>query len=222
MRLRSFAISLVVITLLCLASSVFASSLPQPALPFTGTVTYVSNLRTGPGTTYAIAGQARPGDTLTVVECNAACDWYKLDTGQWVAAFLVKPVMVTPTATSTTLLTPTVAVTATLSITSTGAISTAAPLTQTITVTPSAVSTQTGQATVVIIPYPPANLISKTVSSYQETMGRTEKGTTLSYEALQDAQGNKTIVAYANLDPTLSVRGRFIGRAHPSNDSYTG
>lgn len=56
----------------------------------TGTVTRNANLRSGPGTTYAVAGSASAGDSVTIVETNAAGDWYKLDSGKWIAAFLVE------------------------------------------------------------------------------------------------------------------------------------
>lgn len=46
----------------------------------TGTVTHNANLRVGPGTTYAVR----------IVAANAAGDWYELEGGQWIAAFLVR------------------------------------------------------------------------------------------------------------------------------------
>jgi Bacterial SH3 domain len=58
--------------------------------PFTGTVLQRSNLRAGPGTNYAIVGKANAGTVVEVASCNSGCTWYKLDTGQWIAAFLVK------------------------------------------------------------------------------------------------------------------------------------
>jgi endonuclease YncB( thermonuclease family) len=57
------------------------------------TVTVVTNarLRSGPGTTYSVVGGAKAGVTLTVVGPNTAGDWYELENGAWIAAFLVKP-----------------------------------------------------------------------------------------------------------------------------------
>lgn len=55
----------------------------------TGTVNRNANLRAGPGTTFAIAGSATAGATVTIVEKNTVGDWYKLDNGKWIAAFLV-------------------------------------------------------------------------------------------------------------------------------------
>jgi hypothetical protein len=48
-----------------------------------------ANLRAGPGTTYAIVGSAAQGQTLTIIARNAAGDWYQLDSGAWIASFLV-------------------------------------------------------------------------------------------------------------------------------------
>ncbi len=56
----------------------------------TGVVLQNSNLRAGPGVGYAIVGKAPIGSVLTIVGANAAGDWLQLDTGQWIAAFLVK------------------------------------------------------------------------------------------------------------------------------------
>jgi len=50
-----------------------------------------ANLRSGPGTTYAIAGRARTGQVITVIGCNSNCNWYQLESGVWIAASLVQP-----------------------------------------------------------------------------------------------------------------------------------
>jgi len=55
-------------------------------------VNRTANLRSGPGTTFAVAGSARVGEQVTVISQNAAGDWYQLSTGQWIAAFLLDPV----------------------------------------------------------------------------------------------------------------------------------
>lgn len=49
-----------------------------------------ARLRAGPSTSAAIAGSAQAGQVLGVKGCNAACDWYQLESGAWIAAFLVK------------------------------------------------------------------------------------------------------------------------------------
>jgi endonuclease YncB( thermonuclease family) len=58
---------------------------PQPA-----TVLRNANLRTGPGTTYARAGSVPAGATVQIVGQTVAGDWYELDGGAWIAAFLVR------------------------------------------------------------------------------------------------------------------------------------
>ena len=55
-----------------------------------GTVVTNANLRGGPGTNYPIVGKAPAGTTVNVVESTADRTWYYLDTGSWIAAFLVK------------------------------------------------------------------------------------------------------------------------------------
>jgi hypothetical protein len=48
-----------------------------------------ANLRGGPGTTFPVVGSVRTGQVLTIAGQNAAGDWYQLEGGQWIAAFLV-------------------------------------------------------------------------------------------------------------------------------------
>lgn len=48
-----------------------------------------ANLRSGPGTGYGIAGQAKAGQDLQVVGQNGDGTWYQLANGGWIAAFLV-------------------------------------------------------------------------------------------------------------------------------------
>ncbi|MCL4860865.1 MAG: thermonuclease family protein [Caldilineaceae bacterium] len=64
------------------------TSTPTPA-SIVATVVRNANLRAGPGTTFAVVGNARAGDQLIMVGQNAAASWYELDTGAWIAAFLV-------------------------------------------------------------------------------------------------------------------------------------
>ena len=83
----------VLILILVFSSLVYASpTAQQVSLPTSVVVQRQANLRAGPGTTYAIAGRANQGDTLQVIACNPACDWYQVQDGAWIAAFLVKPV----------------------------------------------------------------------------------------------------------------------------------
>ncbi|MFN8463976.1 MAG: SH3 domain-containing protein [Caldilineaceae bacterium] len=83
-------------SLFCLAA--LAAGLPvqaaqpgQSAPPFGGVVTDNANLRAGPATTYDRVGGIAEGQTVQVTGCNDACDWYQLDDGTWIAAFLVQP-----------------------------------------------------------------------------------------------------------------------------------
>ena len=48
-----------------------------------------ANLRSGPGTGYAVAGRAQAGDALAVVGRSADGSWLELAGGLWIAAFLV-------------------------------------------------------------------------------------------------------------------------------------
>lgn len=49
-----------------------------------------ANLRGGPGTNYPVVGSVKAGAALAVVERNAKGDWYRLASGGWIAAFLVR------------------------------------------------------------------------------------------------------------------------------------
>lgn len=54
------------------------------------TVLRDANLRTGPGVTYGVVGKVNRGQVIEIVDSNPAGTWYKLASGTWVAAFLVK------------------------------------------------------------------------------------------------------------------------------------
>lgn len=56
----------------------------------TATVVRDANLRAGPGTTFAIVGGVKAAEVVTIIGGNAAGDWYQLEGGQWIAAFLVE------------------------------------------------------------------------------------------------------------------------------------
>ncbi|MCE7986969.1 MAG: SH3 domain-containing protein [Caldilinea sp. CFX5] len=81
--------TLVMVCLFC------SSALAQAAT--TGTVNRNANLRAGPGTTFAVVGGASAGQTVTIVATNTTGDWYQLETGEWIAAFLVDGVNAVPT-----------------------------------------------------------------------------------------------------------------------------
>lgn len=64
-----------------------ATPIPTPVA--VGTINRNANLRAGPGIGYTKVGLARAGTTVTIWGTNAAGDWYRLATGEWIAAFLV-------------------------------------------------------------------------------------------------------------------------------------
>jgi hypothetical protein len=78
------------------SSSPYAQSLgampPTTALrvPTTCTVIANANLRAGPGTNWPVAGGVRAGIRITVVGQNLQGNWYRLLTGQWIFAALVR------------------------------------------------------------------------------------------------------------------------------------
>lgn len=87
-----------------------------------------ANLRSGPGTTFTLVGTVQAGQALQVVGRNPAGDWLQLQSGEWIAAFLVNRVAVglpvigeepTPLPVATLVATPTAAQNATTSILST-------------------------------------------------------------------------------------------------------
>jgi len=70
--------------------TVTPTPLPLPTVPWSGaTASEYAILRQGPGTTYEQVGLTLPGDPLPIVAQNVTGDWYQLDDGAWVAAFLV-------------------------------------------------------------------------------------------------------------------------------------
>lgn len=89
MKTKLFAAAVAMLLLIALLSFSLPALAQTP--PASVTVLSTSNLRVGPGTTFDRVGGAQAGQTLTIVGCNDACDWYELDTGQWIAAFLVEP-----------------------------------------------------------------------------------------------------------------------------------
>ena len=48
-----------------------------------------ANLRSGPGTNYAVSSSVQTGQALQIVAKNSDGTWFMLDSGQWIAAFLV-------------------------------------------------------------------------------------------------------------------------------------
>ena len=62
----------------------------NPAASSCTQATRSSNLRAGPGTNYSVVGNAQSGQCLTITGRTAAGDWYRLSSGHWIAAFLVR------------------------------------------------------------------------------------------------------------------------------------
>ena len=77
------------LVLLPYASIQAAPVAQQSAATYQGIINTTANIRGGPGTQYDVVGQAQSGQIVTVVACNEDCSWFKLDNGNWIAAFLV-------------------------------------------------------------------------------------------------------------------------------------
>lgn len=81
----------ILITLAYFANSRAAPIEQSAGFPMVVTVLKSANVRAGPGTDYPIISGARPGQQLSVINCNLDCSWYKLAEDCWIAAFLVRP-----------------------------------------------------------------------------------------------------------------------------------
>ena len=68
------------------------SPIPPTATPAPPTTNKTANLRTGPGTIYPKSSSVQAGAPLDIVGQTADGAWYKLGSGAWIAAFLVKNV----------------------------------------------------------------------------------------------------------------------------------
>ncbi len=49
-----------------------------------------ADLHTGPGTSFAVGGNATAGQSLSIIAITSSSDWYKLSNGLWIATFLVR------------------------------------------------------------------------------------------------------------------------------------
>jgi hypothetical protein len=65
---------------------------PRPSISHTAVVLKNANQRTGPSAAYPIVQTVRAGTQVKVIATNPARDWLLLDSGAWMAAFLVSPV----------------------------------------------------------------------------------------------------------------------------------
>ncbi len=91
-----------------------------------GIINRTANLRSGPGTSFTVAGSSTAGQKVVLIGQNADGTWYLLQTGEWIANFLVDnlsgsvPVItLTPTPTATRTPTPRPTATPTLTPTTT-------------------------------------------------------------------------------------------------------
>ncbi|MBX3010212.1 MAG: SH3 domain-containing protein [Caldilineaceae bacterium] len=142
------------------------SSTPQLGdIPvITGTVSITANLRSGPDTTFDAVGTITAGTVAAVVAQNADATWYLLDSGNWIAAFLIENIQGEPPLATEELVTALQAqnavttatpVTPTVAITTTDAITTATTPTATATAT-TPTTTTGGSITLVPTPAAPA------------------------------------------------------------------
>lgn len=99
-----FALFLSFVTCLSLVAGTTIHA--QSTLPTNATVVRNANLRAGPGTSFAVVGSAKAGQSVNLVELNAAGDWYRLASGEWIAAFLVTVDTGQPTVDASTTATP--------------------------------------------------------------------------------------------------------------------
>jgi len=65
-----------------------ADSTPTPVIVL-GSVNQNANLRSGPGVKYAKVGGLPVGTRVRLTGTNSAQDWVQLESGEWIAAFLV-------------------------------------------------------------------------------------------------------------------------------------
>ena len=62
---------------------------PTASVKLYATAKTIANLRSGPGPGFEKAGTVSSGEQLNVIAKSSHGDWLKLDTGKWIAAFLV-------------------------------------------------------------------------------------------------------------------------------------
>ena len=84
---KSISFSLTLVSTFVICVLFWGTALAQA--PTAGTVNQGANLRAGPGTSYAVIGGAPQGQSVDIVESNAAGTWLQLSSGEWIAAFLV-------------------------------------------------------------------------------------------------------------------------------------
>lgn len=90
-RVSLLTLTVALLFLSLVATPAQAAPAAQLAIEFEGEVLENANLRQGPGTDTPVVGKAQAGDILVFDGCNKDCEWYHLETGEWIAGFLVGP-----------------------------------------------------------------------------------------------------------------------------------
>lgn len=148
MHARRFALMAFVqslfLSLVVLLFATHAAIAQQSTPPTQVQTTSAANLRSGPGTSFAKVGSVPAGKTLAVKKCDSACNWYQLDSGAWIAAFLVKPVAEAAASSTASTGSPasSAPVTATVTGTVTGTVTATVTATSTAAAAPSAAAAQ--------------------------------------------------------------------------------
>lgn len=70
-------------------NAVVGTSSAQVAQPGAPAANRDANLRSGPGTSFAIVGSVDTGQSLAIVARNQDGTWFQLESGAWIAGFLV-------------------------------------------------------------------------------------------------------------------------------------
>lgn len=84
------AMTFIAVVMVVLSAFLVPSGVAQAQEPaFDGVVLQGARVRAGAGTNHAILTTLPAGTAVRVVGCNAACDWYELEGGGWMAAFLI-------------------------------------------------------------------------------------------------------------------------------------
>jgi hypothetical protein len=86
-----------ILPLVCACLLIFLPALESHAAPvrqqtasvYQGQVNDNANIRSGPGLEFPVVDGAGEGQLVRIVACNDDCSWLQLDTGNWIAAFLV-------------------------------------------------------------------------------------------------------------------------------------
>jgi Bacterial SH3 domain len=84
------AIFVLLLTATASVQPLFAQGVEQNVASVPARVKGNANLRNGPGTNFKIVRVVTAGKQVKLIATNAKRNWYQLDTGEWIAAFLVE------------------------------------------------------------------------------------------------------------------------------------